>query len=138
MTRTVQQGERWDEKSVTMVNSVDLGASVTPEGETNLPTIVLPPRDATNTVRNVGREFPRPEARSGEVGSSNVVSGVVSNRNEGDHNPGNREGPRFFPPPPDEGDHNPGDREGRPRDDGGPQSKGSRGQTTVWTPVLDG
>jgi signal transduction histidine kinase len=116
---TVQQGERWDEKSVTLVNPVDLGASVTPAGETNLPTIVLPPRDTTNTVRNVGREYQRPEARSGEVNSSNVVSSVVSNRNEGDHNPENREGSRFFPPPPNDGGRNTADREGRPRDDGG-------------------
>ena len=119
---TVQQRERWDEKSVTLVNPVDLGASVTPAGETNLPTIVLPPRDTTNTVRNVGRGFQRPEARPDEVNSSNVVSGVVSKRNEGDHNPENREGSRFFPPPPNDGDRNPVDREGRPRDDGGRNS----------------
>jgi signal transduction histidine kinase len=113
-TRTIRQGELWDERSVTLVNPVDLGASVTTAGETNLPTIVLPPRDATNTVRNAGREFQRPEPRPGEVNSSNVVTGVASN------NPENREGPRLFPPPPpNDNDRNPADREGRPRDDGG-------------------
>jgi signal transduction histidine kinase len=112
-TSTIQQGERWDDKSVTLVNPVDLGASVTPEGETNRPTIVMPRRDGTNTVRNVGREFQRPEARPDEVNSSNAVTGAVSNRNEGDHNPENREGARFFPPPPNDGDRNPG-RWGRP------------------------
>jgi signal transduction histidine kinase len=38
-------GERWDPRSVTLVNLVDLGASVTREGETNRPTIVLPRRE---------------------------------------------------------------------------------------------
>jgi signal transduction histidine kinase len=38
-------GERWDPHSVTLVNLVDLGASVTREGETNRPTIVLPRRE---------------------------------------------------------------------------------------------
>ena len=38
-------GERWDDRSVTLVNPVDLGASVTREGETNRPTIVLPRRE---------------------------------------------------------------------------------------------
>ena len=132
---TVQQGERWDKKSLTKVYSVDLGASVTPEGATNLPTIVLPPRDATNTVRNLGRGFPRPEMRPDETGSSNVVSGVVTSRNEGDHNPGDREGPRFFPPPPpDEGDRNLGDREGRPRDDGGRNPRGRGGRPPFGRP----
>jgi signal transduction histidine kinase len=111
---TVQQGERWDKKSLTKVYSVDLGASVTPEGATNLPTIVLPPRDATNTVRNMGRGFPRPEMRPDETGSSNVVSGVVTSRNEGDHNPG--------------------DREGRPRDDGGRNPRGRGGRPPFGRP----
>jgi signal transduction histidine kinase len=38
-------GERWDARSVTLVNLVDLGARVTREGETNRPTIVLPRRE---------------------------------------------------------------------------------------------
>src|SRR6267378_6889974 len=42
---TMRTGEHWDSRSVTLVNLVDLGASVTPEGETNRPTIVLPRRE---------------------------------------------------------------------------------------------
>jgi len=38
-------GERWDSRSVALVNLVDLGASVTREGETNRPTIVMPRRE---------------------------------------------------------------------------------------------
>ncbi len=38
-------GERWDARSVTLVNPVDLGANVMREGETNRPTIVLPRRE---------------------------------------------------------------------------------------------
>lgn len=41
----VQPNERWDRRTVTLVNLVDLGASVMERGETNRPTIVLPRRD---------------------------------------------------------------------------------------------
>jgi signal transduction histidine kinase len=45
-TRGVMQtGERWDARTVTLVNPVDLGANVAREGETNRPTIVLPRRE---------------------------------------------------------------------------------------------
>jgi signal transduction histidine kinase len=45
----LRQNPRWDNRSVTFVNPVDLGASLTTEGETNSrPTIVLSRRDATN------------------------------------------------------------------------------------------
>src|ERR1043166_4358453 len=42
----MQAGEHWDARHVTLVNLVDLGASVTPEGETNRPIIVFPRREA--------------------------------------------------------------------------------------------
>src|SRR6185436_15456724 len=44
----VQPNERWDRRTVTLVNLVDLGASVMERGETNRPTIVLPRRDPAN------------------------------------------------------------------------------------------
>jgi signal transduction histidine kinase len=47
MKGMMQKGEHWDPKSLTIVNLVDLGASVRREGETNPPTIVLPRRDPT-------------------------------------------------------------------------------------------
>lgn len=46
----LQQGEHWGQHNVTFVNPVDLGASLSSEGETN-PTVVLPNRrDFTNSI----------------------------------------------------------------------------------------
>ena len=56
----LQEGERWGRQTVTLVNPVDLGASLASEGVTN-PTVVLPappPRDPSNTNRE-GRGFSR-------------------------------------------------------------------------------
>lgn len=47
-TGVFQSGERWDKATVTLVNLIDLGAGVAREGETNRPTIILPPRDTNN------------------------------------------------------------------------------------------
>src|SRR6266498_4062247 len=55
---TMRTGEHWDARSVTLVNLVDLGASVSPEGETNRPTIVLPRRDSSGP--RDGERPPRP------------------------------------------------------------------------------
>src|SRR3989442_14985458 len=60
---TMRTGEHWDSRSVTLVNLVDLGASVSPEGETNRPTIVLPRRDPAAGPR----EGERPRPPSGEM-----------------------------------------------------------------------
>ncbi|MGD0016567.1 MAG: ATP-binding protein [Verrucomicrobiia bacterium] len=111
---TVRQGVRWDEKSVTLVNPVDLGANITSGGEMNPPTIVLPPRDSTNAFRNVGRRSQRQEVMPNREGSSNVVTGAVTNRNDGDHGPAGGDEPRIPPPPPNEGDRNPRGRGDRP------------------------
>ena len=52
----LQRGERWGQRTVTFVNPVDLGASLTSEGGTN-PTVVLPPiHDLTNNFRD-GKPF---------------------------------------------------------------------------------
>jgi signal transduction histidine kinase len=58
----MQQGERWGSKTVTIVNPVDLGASLTSEGITNT-TFIAPP--FTNNMRE-GRGPPRREPRPGE------------------------------------------------------------------------
>ena len=119
-TSTIRQGERWEQTRVTLVNLIDLGASTAVEGQTNLPTIVLPPRDATNGVRGVRRPFPRPEFRPGEAGSSNSISGGVTNQNEGARSSSVREfAPGEGPPPggpEDRGPRGPGERPrfGRP------------------------
>jgi signal transduction histidine kinase len=87
----VQSGERWGVRSVTLVNPVDLGASVTSEGVTN-PTIVLPPRgEFTNSSRDAGRGFSRREPRSDDSGSPPGSSALAGEAPPGPH-PG---------PPPD-------------------------------------
>src|SRR6185503_15496401 len=76
---TMRTGEHWDARSVTLVNLVDLGASVTPEGETNRPTIVLPRRDVGSGSRE-GERPPRPppgEMRTNEVTPSDPPPGVT-------------------------------------------------------------
>ena len=47
----VQRGELWEGDRVLIGNLVDLGSSVTREGETNSPTVVLPPRDPEREQR---------------------------------------------------------------------------------------
>ena len=61
-TGVLQSGERWDRTTATLVNLIDLGAGVGREGETNRPTIILPPRD-TNAPAG-----PPPEMRERERG----------------------------------------------------------------------
>jgi signal transduction histidine kinase len=94
----LQRGERWGQHSVTFLNPVDLGASLTSEGGTN-PTVVLPRiEDLTNSFRE-GKPFrarepgppPGPPPDSASPGPTNRVG-----------DPGER------PPPPRE-------RESRPR-----------------------
>jgi signal transduction histidine kinase len=61
--KILQEGERWGRSSVTLINPVDLGASLISEGATN-PTVVLPARhELTNTLtlREPGRPMPRRE-----------------------------------------------------------------------------
>ncbi|HYV31039.1 MAG TPA: hypothetical protein VEO53_08045, partial [Candidatus Binatia bacterium] len=64
----MQSGEHWEYRRVTLVNLVDLGASVTPEGETRRPIIVFPRRDSnapprfeppTNEIAASNEDFPR-------------------------------------------------------------------------------
>jgi signal transduction histidine kinase len=58
----IQHGERWGAKSVTLINPVDLGATLTSEGITNA-IFIAPPM--TNSMRD-GRGPPRREPRPGE------------------------------------------------------------------------
>jgi signal transduction histidine kinase len=54
----LREGEHWSPKSVTLVNPVDLGASLSTEGVTN--TLILPPMgEFTNRAGEPGREFSR-------------------------------------------------------------------------------
>ncbi len=78
----LQRGERWGQHSVTFINPVDLGASLSSEDATN-PTLVIPPlHDLTNAFRE-GRPFrahegeppggPPPGPPPGEPGLANAV-----------------------------------------------------------------
>jgi signal transduction histidine kinase len=89
------EGEHWGSRSVTLVNPVDLGASLSTEGVTN--TLILPPlSEFTNRVSEPGREFPRrgPPPPS-ESGPSEASASLATNS----------------PPR--------GGRDGRPREPGG-------------------
>jgi signal transduction histidine kinase len=90
----LQEGEHWGQRSVTLVNPVDLGASLSSEGVTN--TLILPPlSELTNRISEPGREFPRQVPPPEEIVPSNAPASLATNR----------------PPP--------GGRDGRPREPGG-------------------
>jgi signal transduction histidine kinase len=55
----VQQGERWGQRTVTFVNPVDLGVSLSSDDGTN-PVVVLPLRALTNSFRDGNRPPRRP------------------------------------------------------------------------------
>jgi signal transduction histidine kinase len=95
----LQRGERWGQHTVTFVNPVDLGASLTSEGATN-PTVVLPPiHDLTNSLRD-GRPFRARESGPPPEPPPDFPGAVPTNRLD---EPGER------PPPPQR------DRDFRPR-----------------------
>ncbi len=59
----MQTGERWDARTVTLVNLLDLGATVPREGQTNPPVIVLPRREPGSGPREGERSRPPPPPR---------------------------------------------------------------------------
>src|SRR2546423_1083569 len=74
----MQNGEHWGYKNITLVNLVDLGASETSEGDTNRPTIVMPPRPPgpprEPPPRDDGRPPPpRERFRPLDAGSTNAA-----------------------------------------------------------------
>src|SRR3954468_14328920 len=69
----LQSGEHWDDKRVTLINLVDLGATVSREGETNSRTIVLPPRPPGPPPPRGGQP-----PWAGEAGSSNEFASTNS------------------------------------------------------------
>src|ERR1017187_8140384 len=89
----LQEGEHWGQRSVILVNPVDLGASLSSEGVTN--TFIVPLSELTNRVSEPGRDFPRRGPPPGEAGMSNAPASLATNS----------------PPP--------GMRDGRPREPGG-------------------
>jgi len=78
LSEIIQQGERWEAHRVVLVNPVDLGASLTPEGATN-PTVVLPPfTGMTNSQRDVGRPLERREPREEDDSSRPPPPGLTN------------------------------------------------------------
>jgi len=82
-TRGIAQTERWDARSLTLVNLVDLGAHVAREGETGQPTVVLPSSGP-----------PRGPRRQNNPGSTNTPSGTLSTTNPSPRRPGPGDGER--------------------------------------------
>jgi signal transduction histidine kinase len=97
----IQAGERWDARRVTLVNLVDLGLATSDRGETNRPTIVMPPRerDGNREEPREDRERPRPEPPPGEARSPAAPAfptGIESAGTNRIEHPGP---PRFGRPP---------------------------------------
>src|SRR5258708_17186786 len=72
----LQEGERWGRYSVTLVNPVDLGASLASAGIHN-PTVVLPPpppRDPADTNRDGTRGSLRRDSRTEAAAASNTAN----------------------------------------------------------------
>ncbi|MGH7968627.1 MAG: sensor histidine kinase [Limisphaerales bacterium] len=97
----VQRGERWGQQTVTFINPVDLGASLSSEDATN-PTVVLPsPLDFTNAFLE-GRS---PRSREGGPPPEPPPDGArldpsAHHGEPPDHPPPPREGDRRPPRPP--------------------------------------
>jgi signal transduction histidine kinase len=104
------ESEVWSENYVTFVSSIESGVS--PEGATNNPTFVLPPRgNFTNGPQRDGRDFPRREPRAGDQEATNGPEPVATN----------------FPPPPTNGEMGPPPDQGaRPPEGGGHPRGGNR------------
>ena len=111
LTREIlAESERWSDDYVTFVLPVE-GASVSPEGVTNNPTVVLPSsfRNFTNGPPRGERNFPRREPRPDETSLTNADEFSRAN----------------FPPPTNAAIAPPPDDGQRPRD-GGDRPRGSR------------
>jgi signal transduction histidine kinase len=90
------ESERWSGECVTFIWPV-AGASVSPEGVTNNPTVVLPPRgNYTNGPPRNGPEFPRREPRPDQTNAAANEPPPTNREMEPPPNDGNR--------PPDGGD----------------------------------
>jgi signal transduction histidine kinase len=97
------ESERWSDNCATFIWPVSTGVS--PEGVTNNPTVVLPPRgNFTNGPPRDDRDFPRREPRPDEINSTNADNFPPA------HFPPPTNDEAGFRPPPDDGNHPPDDR----------------------------
>jgi signal transduction histidine kinase len=120
------EAEHWAGEFVTFVLPVE-GASVSPEGVTNNPTVVLPKppfRDPTNGPPR-GRDFPRGQLRPGEMNSTNDGTFFPTNSPASFTN---ADGEIVMPPPPD-GGRRPPDGGDRLRNGGNRRPPWMRGMT---------
>jgi len=105
---TLAGSELWADRYVTFVLPV-VGASVSPEGVTNNPTVIVPPRgNFTNGPPRNGRDFPRRDPRPEETNAAGTNGLFATN------SPPPPTNSEIQPPPPNEGDHPPDGRD-RPR-----------------------
>lgn len=80
----LQSYEHWDHDRVTLVNLVDLGTSITREGETNSRTIVLPPRQGPPPPEHPPGERPsrfEPERTRSAENSTNSSANTLNTTN---------------------------------------------------------
>jgi signal transduction histidine kinase len=92
----VRSGERWDERSVTLVNLVDLGTNIVQEGQSSGPIIVVPRRDSpggTNADRRGPPRFPWRSNTPRATNSTNSTRFDPTNSARLDPSPGDRSGP---------------------------------------------
>jgi signal transduction histidine kinase len=101
------ENEFWSDRNVTFVLPV-LGASVSPEGVTNKPTVVLQRGIFTNGPARNGRDFPRREPRPDETNAFGTNGFFATN----------------FPPPPTNGEMGPPPNDGNRPPEGGDRPRG--------------
>src|SRR5688500_1346579 len=75
-TSNIEDGAHWGERSVTLLNLVDLGTNVVQEGESGRPIIVLPRRDSAASTNTERRGPPRPWRRPNSQTATKTVSGT--------------------------------------------------------------
>lgn len=107
---SIDEGAHWGERSVTLVNLVDLGTNVVQEGESARPIIVLPRRDPTTGTNMEWRGPPRSRRRPSTAGGTNSVAGT----NVSDLAGGTNLEPVLRPPSEFPGPPGPRDAAGRP------------------------
>jgi signal transduction histidine kinase len=95
-----QQGARWADDKVTVVNLVNFGATLEDRGTTAPLAIVIPSEDDNSSPSRRRFNFPRPPSRSGKSDGP-PRSGEGERRPPGDRPPPDEGGP---PPPPREGE----------------------------------
>ena len=89
----MQVREKWEPRRVLIGNIVDLGASVAREGETNAPTIVVPPRTNNPTGMEMRPPGPPPD------GMTKGPPREPGERGDGERGGRRDRGPRYGRPP---------------------------------------